>query len=562
MSGTLFTNNNSSPFGMSDVSSMSSVVREMHNEWRLVETLRGGTAAMRKVPEYLPKNTRESDEHYRNRLQRSFLYNLYTRTLSSVTGLAFTTPVVVRGLPDELKYLEYDFDGTGRSITEVAYDLTVNALHFGVAYAIVDYPAVDTGNMTLAEWRESGIRPYINVIRPTSILGWRTNETRTGPPTVEQFRFVEQSIVPFGEFGEKFVKTVSVYEANKIRLYQSVDSALNYTDKNAAIAGYQYEEASVLSNSLGYVPLVTAYGNKTGFMTGRPALYSLAELNLRHWQSSSEQNNILHFTRVPFLFAFGFNEGDLQNLEIGASLMVVSSNPEARIQHVEHSGNAIGAGRTDLRDLENQMAALGADALLGKGVGRITATARRLDQNESLSVLQMAIKSVERALERAIIIAADWIDADIDEEGLHVTIADGMSVANEPNPSAALKLLMSTGLFTDEQVIEEARRHGIVSSHFQLKDDRPKNLLTAPAGETIDFSSIPTPENIEEATPEADTTFEQQESMDSSAGAPNALDAPTEVQNGSKRNTEDEDDDKNDKKKQDMIDRLLQYIMK
>jgi hypothetical protein len=551
MSATLFTNNKATNDGIADVSSLSSVVREMHNEWRLVETLRGGTAAMRKVPEYLPKNTRESDEHYNNRLQRSFLYNLYTRTLSSITGLAFTTPVVVRGMPDELKYMQYDFDGTGRSITEVAYDLTVNALHFGVAYAIVDYPAVDAEQMTLGEWRESGIRPYVNVIRPTSVLGWRTTETRTGPPVVDQFRFVEQSVVPFGEFGEKYVKTVSVYEPNRIRLFQSVDGSMVHSMSTTG-AAYQYNEMSALPNSLGYVPVVTAYGNKTGYMTGRPALYSLAELNLRHWQSSSEQNNILHFTRVPFLFAFGFNEGDLQNLEIGASLMVVSGNPEARIQHVEHSGNAIGAGRTDLRDLENQMAALGADALLGKGVGRITATARRMDQNESLSVLQMAIKSVERALERSIIIAADWIGIELKEEDIHVTIADGMSVANEPNPAAALKLLMSTGLFTDEQVIEEARRHGIVSSHFQLREDRPKNVIEA--SESVDFSTIPAVENV--------NALRNEQAETQAAEVAEAAEAAEETNETIVAEDDKQNVKKDDEERKNMMAKLLDYITK
>lgn len=528
-----------------DVTNVAIPVQQMRKYWKLVDNIREGTQAMRRVPEYLPQNPRESNQHYENRKSRSFLFDLYTRTLVSITGLAFTKPVVVSNAPAELRYLEHDFDGTGRTLTECAYDLTINALNYGVAYALVDFPPVEDRNMSLAEWRESKYRPYVSIIQPPHTLGWRVEEKRNSAPYVTQFRFSESRIVASGEseFVDKLQHVISVYEPDRIRIFTS-DTELD---------GGSFTETATLENTLGYVPLVTAYGNKIGYMTGKPAMYSLAELNLRHFQSSSEQANILHFARVPFLFAYGFNEGDLENTEIGASMMIVSSNPDARINHVEHSGQAIGSGRQDLKDLELQMAMLGADMLVSKGVGRMTATARRLDQSESMSVLQMALRSVERAIEQMFYIAADWMEIDVVGD-ISVKIGEDMSVANEPNPAAALKVLMSTGLLTDEQVVEEAKRQGILSSYFKLNDARPKNVVTTDGAQSIDFSAIPVPENIEEAPSEAPTATQDASSIDSLGNMPDAL---TEAQNGSQRKNED-----GDEKKQDMIERLLQYIMK
>jgi len=449
------------------VATPSSAYEAMAKKWELVEALRGGTEEMRRHgTKYLPREPKETAEAYAVRLQRSFLFNLYGRTLKAITGLAFVRNVVVQNVPPELEYLEYDFDGNGRSLTEVAYDMTIDAVHYGKAHAIADFPRVDTENMSLAEFREAGYKPYISYINPRNVIGWRSAE-KPGKEELEQVRITESKVVPsdLNEWADKTVYFVRVIEKHRTRIYKY--------DPESGQSDYELEEE--FENMLGYIPLVTAYGNKTGFLEGSPAMYDLAELNLRHYQSSSDQNNILHIARVPFLFAAGFDEGELNNAEIGAQRIIVSSNPDAKISHVEHSGQAIGAGRNDLKDLEAQMAALGADLLVSKGVSRMTATARRLDQNESMSTLQLALRSVEQAIERLYMIAGEWIGVDASE--VKVSIGEDMSIVNEPNPTAALATLLQTGLLTDQQIVEEAKRQGILSSYFKLSEDRPRNKI-------------------------------------------------------------------------------------
>lgn len=38
---------------------------------------------------------------------------------------------------------------------------------------------------------------------------------------------------------------------------------------------------------------------------GKPPLIELAHLNVKHWQSQSDQDNILHVIRVPILVRIG-----------------------------------------------------------------------------------------------------------------------------------------------------------------------------------------------------------------------------------------------------------------
>lgn len=438
---------------------------EMNKKWTLIEDLRGGTEAMRLGGKtYLPQEMRESNEAYQIRLHRTFLHNLYWRTITSITGLAFTSPVVVTGVPKELEYLEKNFTGDGRSLTEIAYTMSRDAIHYGLCHAMMDFPAVETSGMSRREFLDSGFKPYCTYINPRNLIGWRTSE-EPGVDILKQVRITESKVVAsdINEWAEKVIYLTRVIHPSFTEVYKFDPEY----DDNAS-----YELTDTVENTIGYVPLVTAYGNKLSFMMGEPALYDLAMMNLRHYQSSSDQNNILHIARVPFLFAKGFEEGELENAEIGSQRIIVTSNEDADIKHVEHSGQAIGSGANDIKNLENQMAALGADLLVSKGVGRMTATARRLDQNESMSVLQMSLRSVEQAIEHLYQIAGDWLG--VDASDVHVAIGDDMSVANEPNPTNALISLLDSGLITDEQAVEEAKRQGILSSYFKLRDERPR----------------------------------------------------------------------------------------
>lgn len=458
----------------------------MADKWKLVETLRGGTEAMRKAgQEYLPKEPKESKEAWEFRLKRTFLYNLYWRTITSLVGIAFIKPVVISNVPKQLKYLEHNFDGTGRSLSEVAYSLCVDSVHYGLVHAMMDFPQVETDQMSLGQFRAAGYKPYCTHINPRNLIGWR-NERKPGVPVTEQIRVSETVTVPsdINEWADKDLHYIKVHRGDytEVWVYDP-----EFPDAN-------YEMVDIVENTLGFIPLATAYSNKTGYMTGEPTLYDLAQTNLRHYQSSSDQNNILHVARVPFLHAAGFEEGELEGTEIGANRMIVSSNPDSTITHVEHTGKAIGAGRQDLMDLEQQMATLGADMLVSKGVGRMTATARKIDQSESLSTLQITIRSVEQMIEQLYFIAGQWLG--VDASGVSASIGDDMSVANEPNPTSALLLMVESGLMTDEQAIQEAKRQGILSSYFELSADRPRaQEPEEPVGEVPEEEND---ENLEE----------------------------------------------------------------
>src|SRR5690554_406379 len=109
---------------------------KMAKKWELPEALIGGTQSMRDGETlWLPQEPNESDEAYLVRLNRTFLFNVYKRTIDSLVGIAFSNNVTVEGIPKELDYLEWNINGEGQSLTELGSKLFHDTLHYGKAHA-------------------------------------------------------------------------------------------------------------------------------------------------------------------------------------------------------------------------------------------------------------------------------------------------------------------------------------------------------------------------------------------------------------------------------------------
>lgn len=432
----------------------------MAQQWHLHTDLWNGTERMReKSTTWLPQEEGESNKAYQARLNRTFLFNGYKSTIQRLAGQVFFKPVTVENVPPELEYFENDFDSEGRSITEVAHDLLVKMLRFGKAHGVVDYPS-GTSDLTLAEERALKVRPYFTEIDPRDLIAWKS-ERVGGADILRQIRIQEYIVEPYDEYQEIETYRVRVFYPDRIEVY-----ALRQNKDSEA-----YTLEHEMTNTLGEIPLLTAYGAKTGFLKSEPPLDDLAWLNLRHWQSTSDQNTILHVTRVPIFFAKGFEEGELSNTTLGPYRGISTTSETAEISYIEHSGEAIGAGRQDLKDLEDQMHEIGADLLVSRSVDRQTASARATDRAESLSMLQTMVMSLERALENAYQIAGKWIG--VDASDVKVRISEEFNLpADAANP---VDDLLKMGL-SEEDLISELKRRGIVSESVTSLNTQQENM--------------------------------------------------------------------------------------
>jgi hypothetical protein len=395
---------------------------DMAPAWGMVETLWEGTRALRRTEcakHYLPQFPKETPQDYANRIKQSVLTNYYKRTIKAAVGKVFKKPITFNDdVPEQIKgNLLEDIDSYGNDANAFGRELLEGVVQYGVMHVLVDWPQLDAemqaalanplnGGQLLE--KELGVRPYWVAIKPTDVIGWKAM-MRGGQYVLTQVRVKETVEVtdPTNEFATVCVKRVRVYDIGRVRVFELRKNSdqreewINIVDAPMTVNGKVWDR----------IPLVTVYANRTGYMQAEPMLQDLAYLNVAHFQSDSDQRNLLHVARVPILFYKGStNDEDANNfeLEVGAGT-VTKGGPDSDMKFVEHTGKAMEAGTKDLADLEVRMAEMALGLVTKSDPGNPTATAKAIDTAEAASPLQVAALSVQDGIDQALDLTAKWM---------------------------------------------------------------------------------------------------------------------------------------------------------
>jgi len=198
-------------------------------------------------------------------------------------------------------------------------------------------------------------------------------------------------------------------------------------------------------------------------------LLDLAYLNVQHWQSSSDQEHILHFIRFPLLHGAGFSN-DQKQVEIGPNRMITSEDPTAKLTYVEHSGAAVEAGRQSIKDIEDKMASMGMQVLTQRS-GDVSATATSLDTAKTHSALQDMIRRLENSFSEIFWLMKEWskIETDI-AGGININQDFGLSLTNGKDEDTLLKSRMA-GEISQETYLNELKRRAVLRDDLNVADE-------------------------------------------------------------------------------------------
>lgn len=459
------------------VATPSKAIEEMRPAWQIVKDLMGGTSAMRGAGStYLPKWPNEEDDAYQNRIRTATLFPAFSRTVTTLTGKPFSKPVTLKpNVPARIrKWMEDDADLQGRDLTAFASCVMETALGFGLTGILVDFPVVKPGTIrSAAEERAAGVRPYLIHVMPFNILGWRSMQIN-GVETLTQLRLREYVTVEDGDFGEKEVEQIRVLKRGSFEIWREKETTKGV--KEWADTG---EGGPMAINTIPFVPV---YGDRTGFMRGRPPMIEMAYLNIKHWQSQSDQDTILHVARVPVLFIGGINDPAFK-LTLGGSTAVKLPSG-GTMGFVEHGGAAIDAGRTSLEDLKEEMRQAGAELLVLRP-GQVTATEVASDNAVSMCALNRCVTALEDAFDLALSFTAQWVN---EAEGGNVMVFNDFGAATLAEASmAVLQGLRSTGDLSRKTLLNETKRRGILSGEVDVDAElEAADADGPPAGTLID----------------------------------------------------------------------------
>ena len=391
----------------------------MCNDWELPNDLLGGTSRMReKGIQWLPKEEGEKQKLYKVRLNRSFLFNAFEDTCKRISSKPFSRPINITGRDEAeeqgLIPNHKNVDKSGSSDSIFFRSVLFNSTAFGLSHVFVDYPAMPNGgDISLAEEREIDARPFFTHVKPYNMLFWRASEAVDGSHELEEIRFREVRVENRGIYGDVEVDYIRVITKTGWQLWRADSIVKAVTGEGIRDRIYRqmavaYQLEAEGSHSFGSIPLVTYYTNKQGFMTALPPLRALSEINLAHWQSSSDQRNILRFSRLATLFAKGFTDTEIKDGIIWSVNNLIHSRSEnADVKFVEHSGRAIAAGQIDLDKLEKMMQVLGTQPFIER-TGDSTATEAQIQEGRVSSDVQAWVNDLNTVGNEVYELAAQW----------------------------------------------------------------------------------------------------------------------------------------------------------
>lgn len=473
---------------MSDVSTQSDAVKTMAPDWDLARALLGGTRAMRAAGKtHMPQWTNETNEAYDTRLKQAVLFPAYKRTVETLTGKPFSKPITIgEDVPEQIVEWLADVDMQGRNLDAFAADMMELALGYGLGGILVDYPDASTvernanGVVTKAAEKAAGLRPYLVQIFPWQLLGWRARR-ESGAWKLTQLRFMECVEEEDGEFGMKEVQQVRVLELAHWSTYR----------QNEKKEWILHEGGR---NTLGKVPFVPVYGQRTGFMTAKPPMIEMAHMNVQHWQDSSDQAKSVKFARVRMAAITGAENLDDKQITIGSDYFMKLPK-DCDIKVVQGSAESVKIGREELAALEEQMRQAGAELLVIKP-GQITATQVATENAVGMCALQRITQGLEDAVDQALQIMGEWVGL---PEGGNVTIYNDFGAATLAEASAELLLKSAqAGKLSDETYLSELKRRGILAPEVDAADERERIDAQGPAPGEMTGGSADVPSAVDQ----------------------------------------------------------------
>ena len=274
-------------------------------------------------------------------------------------------------------------DGKGTGLHDFKKKLFIEGLWSGLAHVLAETP-------------EGGGRPYASIVHADLVL-----EAEEIEDELVLLRIAETA-------KRRSADGLSIESVKRERVYKKDGNIVEWALFEGDDKGNPVQVTDWRRHGFSFIPFFTFYADpdeSSSFFDCEPAIQDLADLNLKHWKVSSDNSSILHTATIPILFASGL--GDEAELRIGQGSMINGAEG-SDLKYVEHTGAAIGAGRTEIQDIELRMQSMGLEHMTLKS-GSETATGRALNAEGNNSSLASMARSCAHTMEKVLDVAAMYL---------------------------------------------------------------------------------------------------------------------------------------------------------
>lgn len=377
------------------------VIRYAERWKRIRDCIEGEEAVKEEAVIYLPRRAKMTDEGYASYVERAPYFNMSSRTVRSMVGLASRRRPRIAGIPDRLK--------TG--LDRITFDN--QSVYLLIKHALEECVSLGRYGLLVDMDREGKKPAYIEGFIAEHILDW-TEEEIDGrlELTGVVLRTVSEKPRSVGGARE------TVYRYLILELVD-IDGKLTYQQRI-------YESATVdidFSRSTGTVVVPVHRGKPfdfipfffSGSMSNRPAvdrppLGDISGLQVSHFQSSADLEYARFYTANPVYWA-QIGNGDRQTeYELGPD-RIWEVDLNANVGILEFNGSGLRYLESGCAQKEDMIAKLGG-RLMGGSSRAVSESDNQLKMQEANehSTLHNVVSALNEAMTRALKVWATWQD--------------------------------------------------------------------------------------------------------------------------------------------------------
>ena len=257
------------------------------HRWKfLMRSYLGG--AQYKMGRYLTRYVYETEGEYLNRLAQTPLPNHVKQVIHIHNSFLFRqTPRRETGNLEgttELEQFIKDCDMEGRDFDSFMRDVNIMSSIYGSAWILVDRPETVVG--TRAEELAQGIRPYVNLYTPETVIDWNFSRRSNGSYELDMVKFLETDDSTYGSAPNYHIRT---WTNETIRL-----------EKYSPYEKNPFAFVEEKPNTLGKVPVVICYANRSPIKgVGVSDVGDIADAQNFLFGLNSEAEQLIRLTNHP-----------------------------------------------------------------------------------------------------------------------------------------------------------------------------------------------------------------------------------------------------------------------
>lgn len=424
----------------------------------------------------------EGYNEYLNYASRAIFFNGVYRTVTTMQGLIHRKPSMVSGDPKLIAPYKKDFTIDNESMNKAEKELTKETILQGRAGLLVDYPDVNTSNMTQQELEDNSIHSYAAIYKAEDIINWKI-EKRKGKMVPTLVVLKELVDAPWGsKFDTLQVHQYRVLELDERGYYkQTVYYLENPVDiykkdplSEAYIGGEYYPKMN--GEFMDFIPFICIGVEGLSWDISRSPMEDITNINIGLYNNSADLENSLSITAAPTLILKGYESKEGQKVVLGSNNAIILNNIDGEASFLEFAGSGVEPTAKEIETKKKDMAILGLRILSAEQNINEGADTAAINQNGENSVLASISRSVSEALTQALILMVKWDNPDAKTDDIEVKLnTDFLANHLNANMLNSLTVMVKSGLISDEEMFEILKSGEIIPASM-LFDEHKKQL--------------------------------------------------------------------------------------